>query len=394
MKTSIYLFAGLFLLFSAAACEDDGDMTPIIDVPSTYSFIRDGASSVSFSGQSDRIAMAEETISAMQDPTKTAEDLSNMFTNADNPFTDADLNASSKSVRSKVAASSELFASNSVRAAEIKTDFDGWLNAQVSEVFPARDVLATAGSPGQIADGSGPRYINAWGLEYNQAFAKSLIGGLMYDQIANSYLSPLQLDSGTRRIDNTAGMVEPDKSYTAMEHRWDEAFGYLFGASLNEATPLSDVGTADNFLNKYLGRVNTDVDFDDTALNIEVAFRRGRAAIVAADYVERDAQAEIIEDELSKVIRVRAVYYLMQGKIALEAGDMGGAFHDLSEGYGFVYSLRFINGTDGDNIADGYLETIRNAGGNGFWDIDPTALETIASEIATAGGFSLEAAAN
>ncbi len=50
--------------------------------------------------------------------------------------------------------------------------------------------------------------------------------------------------------------------------------------------------------------------------------------------------------------------------------------------------------TNGDNIADGYLETIRNAGGNGFWDIDPTALETIASEIATAGGFSLEAAAN
>ncbi|MFT5017603.1 MAG: hypothetical protein ACI9G6_002380, partial [Limisphaerales bacterium] len=312
----------------------------------------------------------------------------------DSPFTDADLNASSKSVRSKVAASSELFASNSVRAAEIKTDFDGWLNAQVSEVFPARDVLATAGSPGQIADGSSVRYINAWGLEYNQAFAKSLIGGLMYDQIANSYLSPLQLDSGTRRIDNTAGTIEPDKSYTAMEHRWDEAFGYLFGASANEATPLSDVGTADNFLNKYLGRVNTDVDFDDTALNIEVAFRRGRAAIVAADYVERDAQAEIIEDELSKVIRVRAVYYLMQGKIALEAGDMGGAFHDLSEGYGFVYSLRFINGTNGDNIADGYLETIRNAGGNGFWDIDPTALETIASEIATAGGFSLEAAAN
>ncbi|MFT5018181.1 MAG: hypothetical protein ACI9G6_002965, partial [Limisphaerales bacterium] len=66
MKTSIYLFAGLFLLFSAAACEDDDNMTPIIDVPSTYSFIRDGASSVSFSGQSDRIAMAEETISAMK----------------------------------------------------------------------------------------------------------------------------------------------------------------------------------------------------------------------------------------------------------------------------------------------------------------------------------------
>ncbi|TXF89799.1 DUF4856 domain-containing protein [Neolewinella aurantiaca] len=396
MKTSLYLFAGLFLLFFATSCEDDDDITPSLDVPTTYAFSRDGASTVSFSGQSERIAMAEELVSSFTDFSQTTESLNNMFTNAEgtNPFTDAELNASTKSIRSKVAASSELFAANSVLSAEIKEDFDGWISAQVNEVFPAQSEVAEAGTPGQIADGSSVRYVNAWGLEYNQAFAKSLIGGLMYDQIANHYLSPLQLDSGTRRTDNTAGIVETDESYTAMEHRWDEAYGYLFGASEDETGPLTDLGSADNFLNKYLGRVNDDEDFSDTAANIEAAFRRGRAAIVAADYTERDAQASIIKDELSKVIRVRAAYYLMQGKAALEDSNMGGAFHDLSEGYGFVYSLRFIDGTAGEDIAESYLTTLRNADGNGFWDIDPAALETIASEIASSGGFSLEAAAN
>lgn len=396
MKTFFCLFSGLLLLFTLTACEDDDNISPMLEVPESYTFTRDGVSTVSFSGQTERIAMAEELFSAMLDFDQTEEGLDNMFTNAEgtNPFASAELNASSKSIRSKVASSAELFATNTVRAAEIKADFDGWLSAQANEVFPANNQLATPGTPGQIADGSSVRYVNAWGLEYDQAFALGLIGSLMYDQIANNYLSPLQLDAGTRRADNTAGTVEPSKPYTAMEHRWDEAFGYVFGASANPATPLADLGTADRFLNKYLGRVNTDDNFSGIAQKIEAAFRRGRAAIVAADYAERDAQAAIIEAELSKVIRVRAVYYLMQGKLALEAGNLGTALHDLSEGYGFIYSLRFINGTSGDEIADGYLTTLRNAEGNGLWDIDPAVLETIALEIATRGGFALSAAAN
>jgi hypothetical protein len=180
-----------------------------------------------------------------------------------------------------------------------------------------------------------------------------------------------------------------------MEHRWDEAYGYLFGASADAARPLADLGTADNFLNKYLGRVETDADFSGIAASIETAFRRGRAAIVAADYAERDAQAEILKSELAKVIRIRAAFYLMQGKAALENNEFGVAFHDLSEGYGFLYSLRFIGGPNGgDELSDGYLTTLRNASGNGFWDISPAVLETMASEIATAGGFSLAAAAS
>jgi hypothetical protein len=176
-----------------------------------------------------------------------------------------------------------------------------------------------------------------------------------------------------------------------MEHKWDEAFGYIFGGSTTPATPLLDLGN-DQFMNKYLGRLEGDDDYAGIAAETEAALRRGRAAIVAGDYAARDAAASIVIENLKKVITVRSVFYLMQGKIGLETGQatFGTAFHDLSEGYGFIYSLRFFG--DDDATSDGYLNTLRNASGNGWWDIDPAVLETMAREIAADNGLSLEEA--
>jgi hypothetical protein len=186
------------------------------------------------------------------------------------------------------------------------------------------------------------------------------------------------------------GTVVDGKPYTNMEHKWDEAFGYLFGGSQSPATPLADLGAADGFLNKYLGRVEDDTDYAGIAAAIELAFRTGRAAIVAGDYEERDRQATIIKENLTKVLAVRAVYYLKQGEAALTAApaNFGGAFHDLSEGYGFVYSLRFVAGQDA-TIVDGWINDLTNDAGNGFWDLDTATISTIANEIATAYGISV-----
>lgn len=376
-------------------CQDDDDTRPVLEVPAAYAFTRDAQTTVSFSGQSDRIAMAGELTSAMLDFDQTAEGLSNMFRNTEGtmPFSDADLNASTKSVRSKVAASRDLFFTNTAATAAIRETMDGWLNAQVSNVFPNRNEVATAGQAGQIADGSSVRYVNAGGLEYNQAFAKSLIGALMYDQAVNNYLSTAVLDEGTNQEDNDLGTVVEGEVYTNMEHKWDEAFGYLFGGSANPASPLEDLGDADGFLNKYLSRVEDDADYAGIAATVEQAFRTGRAAIVAGDYAERDRQAAIIKENLTKVLAVRAVYYLKQGEAALSTSpaNFGGAFHDLSEGFGFVYSLRFVNGQDATTV-DAWITDLTNASGNGFWDLDPAAIATIANEIATAYGLSLEEA--
>ena len=378
------------------ACEDDDDVPPVadFDVPTTYEFTRGGESTVSFSGQTTRILMAEELIAAMLDPIQTEEALDNMFRNPDgvDPFDEPSLNASTKSIRSKVAASADLFSTNATLAVTVKSDFDAWIEAQVAEVFPAWNEVAAPGVPGQIADGSSVRYVNAGGFEYNQLVAKGLIGALMYDQAANHYLSPAVLDEAANRDDNDAGITAEGKPYTTMEHKWDEAFGYIFGTAANPARPLDDLGN-DSFFNKYLGRVENDPDYAGIADLVDASFRRGRAAIVAGEYDERDDQAERLKSQLGRVIAIRAVYYLMQGKANLEANPIayGPAFHDLSEGYGFIYSLQFIDGNrSGTEV---YLSRLENAGGNGLWDIEPDELQDIAEDIAERFDVNLEAAA-
>ena len=400
MKTFYLSLLALFTLLFAAGCIDDDDVNPAVElnVPDTFAFARDGESTVSFSGQTDRIAMAEELIDALLDEDQSLEALNNMFRNPEgvDPFTDPALNESTKALRSKVAAGAALYGQNAVLSAEIRADFDGWLAAQHYEVFPAWNQLDVPGQPGQIADGSSVRYVNAWGLEYNQAFAKSLIGALMVDQINNNYLTAGVLDGNGFRAANDAGTLAEGKAYTDMEHRWDEAFGYLFGASATPATPLTDLEDADSFLNKYLGRVEGDEDYAGIAAEIEEAFRTGRQAIVQRAYDERDDEAERIMQRLDDVIAIRAIYYLKNGQLALRGGDFGGAFHDLSEAYGFVYSLRFVADTDGGNadLADRVLTALRNADGNGFWDLEDATLETLAAEVGAAFGVDVAEAAN
>ena len=139
-------------------------------------------------------------------------------------FSDATLNESTKSIKSKVAASRDFFSANSAESAQIKADIQSWIEAQASEVSPNNNQLASAGTPGQIADEAAVRYVNAKGLEYNQAVNKSLIGALMVDQMVNNYLSTSVLDEGDNRPDNDDGIVAEGKVYTTMEHKWDEAY--------------------------------------------------------------------------------------------------------------------------------------------------------------------------
>ncbi len=399
MKKFIYLCLSISLF----ACSSDDNADTVdpdpIQAPATYSFTRNNESTVSFSGQTSRILMSEELVSAITDfDGATEQSLFNMFSNENNPFSDTTLNESGKSVKSKTAASNDYFSNNATDAAAIKAQFDGWLSAQVSEVFPAEETLAASGVAGQIADGSSTRYVNSKGLEYNQAFAKSLIGALMVDQALNNYLSTNVLDEGTNITDNNNDIVVEDKTYTTMEHKWDEAYGYLYGTSVNEADPNATIGEDDNFLNKYIGRVEGDDDFAGIADDIYNAFKLGRAAIVGQDYELRDEQAEIIKQKISEVVGVRAVYYLQQGKNALEGTpvEYGTAFHDLSEGFGFIYSLQFTRKPGTNDPYFSRTEVLdfidQLSQGNGFWDVSPATLDAISNEIASRFTFTVDQA--
>ncbi len=394
------LFAVLVMAITLFSCDSDDDNgttdPPVLEVPSTYAFSRNGNSNVSFGGQTTRILMAEELTSALKNNSFTELELDNMFTHIEgaNDFDDTDLNASGKNIRSKTANSSDYFSSNSTDANAIKEQFDAWINSQVNEVFTNWDNNASAGNAGQIqeAGGGSTRYVNAKGLEYNQAFAKSLIGALMTDQILNNYISISVLDAGDNVANNNNGVLEEGKDYTTMEHKWDEGYGYLYGTEDNPAAPVLG---ADSFLNKYLEKVDSDDDFNGIAETIYRAFILGRTAISAKDYSLRDEQSEIIREEISKVIAVRTVHYLQAGK-GLLGSDMGGAFHDLSEGYGFLFSLQFTRmpGTSEPYFTksevDAMLILLMN--GNGFWDVTPETLDTMSEEIASRFGFSVDQA--
>ena len=407
MISKYNLVAFVFCLFFLASCGDDPVVDPEVVAPDTYTFLRDGNSTVSFSGQSTRIAMAEEFTSALKNFDLQESDLLEMFRNADenggdvDPFSTSELNESTKSIKSKVAASKDFFSSNTVESASITSTFEDWIKGQVSEVFPNEEVLASPGVAGQIADGSSTRYVNAKGLEYNQAVAKSLIGGLMVDQMLNNYLSPAVLDEADNKAENDAGTVAEDKNYTTMEHKWDEAYGYLFGASSAADDPVSDIGSDDSFLNKYIGRVNGDDDFAGIAQEIYDALKLGRAAIVAKNYSVRDQQADIVKDKISEAIAIRAVYYLQQGKNAIPADGnsslYGSAFHDLSEGFGFVYSLRFTRKSGSSESyftraeVDGFINSMLE--NNGLWDISSETLDNISDAIANKFDFTVAQAA-
>ena len=391
----------IILMISCGDDTDTGNVRELI-IPDTYSFQKDGVSTINFSGQTERIGMANELIRAMRDDAIGTDLLLEQYSNsaADggdaNPFSDPTLNASSKSIKSKVAASNDFFSSNSVTSSMIKDDFESWIVAQVNEVHPNSNQLAAPGQAGQIADGTIPRFANAQGLEYNQAVTKSLIGALMVDQICNNYLSTALLDAGTNTSDNTEGIVSEGNPYTTMEHFWDEAYGYLFGAATDLTDPLPTLGEG-SFLNKYVGRVNEDPDFNGIGQEIFDAFVLGRAAIVAADYDLRDEQAELLKEKLSQVVAVRAVYYLQQGKNQIENGDLGAAFHDLSEGFGFVYSLRFTRQANSSSSyfsnqeVQDMIDTI--TAGNGFWDLDSATLDQLSEEIASKFDFTVAQAA-
>ena len=90
---------------------------------------------------------------------------------------------------------------------------------------------------------------------------------------------------------------------------------------------------------------------------------------------------------------------MQAGKNAKANGQMGTAFHDLSEGLGFIYSLRSThNPTTGQpyfNSAEteAMINSITGAP-NGLWDVTAGSLDAISDTIANRFGFTVTQAAD
>jgi len=368
----LFLFAFIFV-----SCDTDNEEDELIVVaPANYEFVRDGASTVSFSGQTARLNMADEIYNALNTNTFTKAQLLEMFNNGTGFSTDA-LNNAGKVVGSKTASGC-----NHGALAVTKARYTDMLEDFADNVIPAWTATASNGSAGLLTDSKRTINVNAKGWEVDQTFIKGIIGGMCVDQIVNNYLDPCQLDSGTRRDDNTNGILSSGKNYTDMEHKWDEGFGYLYGQE--EDATRADLGTSPlgngTTLMKYFKKIN-DSNMPGIGEIVFDAFKLGRAAIVAGDYELRDAQAKIIMIHLSKVVGYKAVDYLEGYMDKMAAGNNADAIHALSEGYGFILSLMFTNdGTGNPYLSESEVNSMLLKMDN-MWTVSNSDLTEMVSSI-------------
>lgn len=365
----------LAALFTASCTKENNNPTPTQELKIPYTtlsastpykatFVDDaGKTTVDYSGQTTRIAMLKEMDTYIKTGTSAdldAAKLANMFRNQNTPFTAAELNAATDKVISSKTAQS--FAASAADAE--RQHFVSWFN----ELEANSKMRAQTAAQGQAGVLGGNRLLNEKGFELGQFVQKGLIGAMMLDQIANIYL-------GTEKqaADNTA--KAEGKNYTAMEHHWDEAFGYL---TANDTYPVKG---SESYLGEY-GRQGTSIHGGGE--NLYLAFLKGRAAIVNNDMNTRDEQIAYIRSELEKAIATVAISYLNKTNTST---DDASRFHALSEGIGFIYSLRFaynakVNTTKSEQLLGQLMNKT-----HGFWSLTTADIDAVRDDLATTFGI-------
>lgn len=369
---SSFVMAGLFM---ASCTKDDNSVEPTQELEIPYSSLSttsnymttfvdaDGNTTVDFSGQTTRINMMRELdgyIRTGTTATISASKMQDMFENKNNAFADADLNAATtKQINTKTAASFSATAADAERQR-----FMGYFN-KLESISMLNSQTASQGQAGLLG---GKRLVDEKGIEYGQVVSKGLMGAMMLDQIVNVYL-------GTEKQSVDNNITVDGKNYTEMEHHWDEAYGYL---TSNAVYPTDG---EESYLGGYAAQ-GTSVH--GTPEQLFMAFLKGRAAIVNNDLDTRDEQIAYIREELEKAIATVAISYLNKTNSATSDDSR---FHALSEGVGFIYSLRYANNAKVNAAkSDELMDSLMNKA-DGFWSLTATDIDNVRDELANTFGI-------
>ncbi|NQX80961.1 MAG: DUF4856 domain-containing protein [Flavobacteriaceae bacterium] len=383
----------MLLLVAVVSCKEDDDIVEVPVAPNEYAFERDDKQTVSYDGQLTRIDMHSQLKSYLSSASGNELEigkLNSMFNHTEdrNDFTDGSvfdadyLNSSNKNIVGATASSVDY-------SDAVKISYDNMFSQVELNSNPSNEASnGVAGYMDRAEDDSKRILVDAYGFEYVQVLSKSIMGSMQMDQMINKYLTKEKLDGA----DNTENKEE--KAYTAMEHYWDEAFGY---ASLSPMalgyTSKNDMSADEKAIyGRFWGEYIFSVDGSEAGKGIKNAimnaFLTGRQAIVNKNYTLRDAQAKIIMKSMSKVCAIKAVNYLNKGKtnvLAAASTDKASAFHAISEAYGFIYALQFSNDSEGapyfsKDEVDAMIVKLVNQDNGGLYDVS---IETILSDLAT-----------
>lgn len=360
-SSAIGLFA-LCIVFFATGCDSSGMEEEQLEAPDTYSFMRNGESSVSYSGQTDRLNMVAEMKSYLGQGDAgevISEDaLLAMFTN------EGGNGGGNLSFTSDRQLADKTFAPD--RDANL---FEGiFADAAAASQNGADGVVASDGTAGLIerADG-GTILVDANGREFTQLVEKGLMGAVFYNQIYNVYLTDDRIGSSVENEE-----LEDGENYTTMEHHWDEAFGY-FAAPIDFTSPWSE--DEDGALRFWANYSNTvDQQLDGTNDAVMAAYINGRTAIVNNNTNAKNAARDALYEELELIAAGTTVHYINSTLAELDAGERGEAFHALSEAWAFANALKY---SPRRTLTLDTIETIKEEdfGANGnFWNVTPAGL--------------------
>jgi hypothetical protein len=314
LRSKAIAFMGIAASMAFSSCNDDNEnAAPKYEVPTTYNF-----QNVNYSGQQTRIAMLDELNTYIRTGNSgallDAQKMKHMYANTNAPFASAELNTSGKNLKDKT-----LLTAQPV----IEGYLDAVANASISVGAPAVPGIS-AGILTSSADATKKYLVDANGVEFGQLIQKGIMGTVFYYQVVDHYLTAEEIGSA---VDNT---TVKEGEGTAMEHHWDEAFGY-FGVPKDFPTNTTGV--------KYWGSYTRQVDpAIGSNKKLMDAFLKGRAAISAKDNAGKDAAAAQLRTEWERLVVSAAIHELNAATKSI--ADQAVKCHLLSEAKGFLLGLK------------------------------------------------------
>jgi hypothetical protein len=339
------------LNYNEEAKKDDGSCTYFtLNVPATYAFTDGTNSTVNYSGQTERLNQLTEMTTYMKTGTTTVlsyASLTDMFANTGGNGAGNFTFTSTKKLMDKC----------------MTSDTAMFIDYMDSLAIASQSFASTAsdGQAGVLTSGTSTYLFAANGIEYTQLIEKGLMGAVFMYQATNVYFGGDEMN-----VDNSSA-VDPSSGeyYTAMEHHWDEAFGY-FGVPVDFPTNITGI----RFWGKYCN--TRDAQLGCNAIMMD-GFKRGRAAITQDALDLRDDEILNITKMWEKISAAQAVAYLESAKTNFGI-DNAKFLHELSEAYAFILCLKYLP-VDIRVISYSQIEDLLdNTIGNDFWQVTQTDL--------------------
>ena len=320
LKNSL-MFLSSLMLFVIVGCSSDDDNNDdgaaLIDTPTEYSFesrFSSGESSVSYSGQVVRNLLINDIKTQMGADAGGGDATTLLSMMANNNANQAILSSAGdmSTVQTKY---------HDISSSHLNDR----LTAVADIIIPGYDANAGTLVNGWVQECAAAGKTRANGVRLDQITQKTLWGAVSYWQATSKYMSKIPTD------DNS--VASGDANYTAMEHHWDESFGY-FGAALDYNTGYSDDvdrksgpyndsnsdGSID-FKSEYnvgwavtaakrddCSACDTNYDFTKTIFD---AYLEGRTLITnQADLSDILVQRDLVMNTWEKVVAAVSIHYV------------------------------------------------------------------------------------